>query len=135
MSLWRRNWYVNEMDLFVMSLWRLIGTEIKPTNLRHRNDVRVRCTNLAHGRVVTTNTLMRPTSSRRCSDVLDGTRMRRLNYCRCRKTYYLLPKRNWSTLLTNLNVLDHAETSSRRLNWYVNKTDLFETFSRRLTCT
>ena len=30
--------------------------------------------------------------------------------------------------MTNINVLDHAETSSQRLNWYVNKTDLFQTF-------
>ena len=29
--------------------------------------------------------------------------------------------------MTNLNVLEHAETSSRRLNWYVNKTDLIGT--------
>ena len=30
----RRNWYVNETDLFVTSLRRLIGTQIKPANLR-----------------------------------------------------------------------------------------------------
>ena len=34
-----RNWYVNETDLFEAFLWRLIGTYIKPTNLRRRNDV------------------------------------------------------------------------------------------------
>ena len=37
--------------------------------------------------------------------------------------------------MTTLNVLDHGETSSRRLNWYVNKKDLFETFLRRITGT
>ena len=30
------------------------------------------------------------------------------------------------------DVEDHAETSSRRCNWYVNETDLFETSLRRL---
>ena len=35
----RRNWYVNETDLFETSLQRLTGTEIKPTNLRRRSDV------------------------------------------------------------------------------------------------
>ena len=35
----RRNWYVNETDLFETSLQRLTGTWIKPTNLRHRSDV------------------------------------------------------------------------------------------------
>ena len=30
------------------------------------------------------------------------------------------------------DVPDHAETSSRRHNWYVNETDLFETSLRRL---
>ena len=35
----RRDWYVNETDLFETSLWRLIGTQFKPTNLRRRNDV------------------------------------------------------------------------------------------------
>ena len=30
---------------------------------------------------------------------------------------------------------DHAKTSSRRRNWYVNETDLFETSLRRLTGT
>ena len=34
----RRGWYVIETDLFEMSLRRLIGTYIKPTNLRRRND-------------------------------------------------------------------------------------------------
>ena len=57
---WRRNWYVNETDLFVTSLGRLIGTWIKPTNLRRRNDVPinilVRLTNLTRRRQVTTNT-------------------------------------------------------------------------------
>ena len=38
-------------------------------------------------------------------------------------------------LLTNLNVLHDAETSFRRLNWYVSKTELFEAFLRRLTGT
>ena len=32
-------------------------------------------------------------------------------------------------------VSDHAKTSSRRCNWYVNETSLFETSSRRLTVT
>ena len=32
----RRNWYVNETDLFKTSLWRLIGTYKKPTNLRRQ---------------------------------------------------------------------------------------------------
>ena len=44
----------------------------------------------------------------------------------------LVPKRNWPLLVTNFYVLDHAETSSKRLNWYVNKTDLFETFLQYL---
>ena len=30
---------------------------------------------------------------------------------------------------------DHAETSSRRRNWYVNEMNLFETLQRRLTGT
>ena len=30
----RHNWYVNDMDLLVASLQRLIGTLTKPTNLR-----------------------------------------------------------------------------------------------------
>ena len=30
------------------------------------------------------------------------------------------------------DVADHAETSSKRRNWYVNKTDLFETSLRPL---
>ena len=47
----------------------------------------------------------------------------------------LVPKWNWPILVTNFNVLDHAETSSQRLNWYVNKTDLFETFLQCLTDT
>ena len=38
-STWRRNLYVNEMDLFVTSLWRLIGSRIKPADLRSRNNV------------------------------------------------------------------------------------------------
>ena len=38
-SSWRRNWYVNETNLFETSFWRLIGTYTKPTNLRLRNDV------------------------------------------------------------------------------------------------
>ena len=38
-------------------------------------------------------------------------------------------------LVTNFNVVDHAETSSQRFNWCVNKTDLFETFLRCLTGT
>ena len=33
------------------------------------------------------------------------------------------------------DVADHAKASSRRLNWYVNETDLFETSLRRLTGT
>ena len=33
------------------------------------------------------------------------------------------------------DVADHAETSSQRLNWYVNETDLFETSLRRLIST
>ena len=37
--------------------------------------------------------------------------------------------------MTNVNVVDHAETSSRRLNWYVNKADLFEMFLQRLAGT
>ena len=37
-STWRRNLYVNETDLFVTSLWRLIGTKIKPGNLRRRSN-------------------------------------------------------------------------------------------------
>ena len=45
----------------------------------------------------------------------------------------LVPKRKWPILVTNFNVLDHAEASSQRLNWYVNKTDLFETFLQCLT--
>ena len=35
----RRNWCVNETDLFETSLRRLAGTSIKPTNLRRRGDV------------------------------------------------------------------------------------------------
>ena len=35
----RRNWYVNETDVFETSLRRLTGTWIKPTNLRRRSDV------------------------------------------------------------------------------------------------
>ena len=63
---------------------------------------------------------MRQTPLRRCSDVVVGTLIR-LNHRRCWKTYCLVPKRNWPILLTNLKVLEVAETSSRRLNWYVNK--------------
>ena len=33
------NCYVNETDLFERFLWRLIGTQIIPTNLRHSSDV------------------------------------------------------------------------------------------------
>ena len=33
------------------------------------------------------------------------------------------------------DVADHAKTSWRRRNWYVNETDLFETSLRRLTGT
>ena len=40
----------------------------------------------------------------------------------------LVLKRNWPILLTNFNVLDNAGTSSQRLNWYVNKTNLFQMF-------
>ena len=46
----------------------------------------------------------------------------------------LVPKRNWPILVTNFNVMDHAETSSR-LKWYVNKTALFEKFLQYLTGT
>ena len=35
----RRNWYVNETDLFEMPLQRLIGTRKKLTYLRRHNDV------------------------------------------------------------------------------------------------
>ena len=35
----RRNWYVNETDLFETSLRRRTGTWIKPTDLRRRSDV------------------------------------------------------------------------------------------------
>ena len=35
----RRDWYVNETDLFETSMSRLIGTKFKPTNLRRRNNV------------------------------------------------------------------------------------------------
>ena len=35
----RHNWYVNETDLFRAYLRRLIGRYIKPTTLRHRNNV------------------------------------------------------------------------------------------------
>ena len=44
----------------------------------------------------------------------------------------LVPKRNWPFLVTNFNVLDHAETSSQRLNWYVNQTGLFQTILQYL---
>ena len=33
------------------------------------------------------------------------------------------------------DVMDHAEKSLGRLNWYVNETDLFEASLRRLTVT
>ena len=33
---------------------------------------------------------------------------------------------------TGNDVAEHAEASSRRRNWYVNKSDLFETSMRRL---
>ena len=39
MSSRRCNRYVKETDLFETSLRRLIGTKIKPTNLRRRDDV------------------------------------------------------------------------------------------------
>ena len=59
-STWRRNLYVNETDLFVTSLLRLIGRKIKPANLRRRNntpiDNYVRLTNLTSRREVETNT-------------------------------------------------------------------------------
>ena len=59
-SSWRRNWYVDEADLFVTSLRRLIGTRIKPTNFRRRSDtpisILVRMTYLTRRREVTTNT-------------------------------------------------------------------------------
>ena len=45
----------------------------------------------------------------------------------------LVLKRNSRILLTNFNVLDKADPSSRRLNLYVNKTNLSETFLRCLT--
>ena len=58
-STWRRNLYVNETDLFVRCLWRLIGSRIKPANLRSRNntpiDTLVRLTNLTRRREVATN--------------------------------------------------------------------------------
>ena len=58
-SAWRHNLYVNETDLFVTSLQRLIGRKIKPANLRCRNnapiDTYVRLTNLTRRREVTTN--------------------------------------------------------------------------------
>ena len=85
---WRLNWYVNEMDLFEMPLRRLIGTYIKPTNLRRCNDVPVdtyvRLTNLTRRRDVIVNTEIRLTSLRRCSKVL-ATSLMRLNHRRCRK--------------------------------------------------
>ena len=37
-STWRCNVYVNETDLFVTSLRRLIGRKIKPTNMRRCNN-------------------------------------------------------------------------------------------------
>ena len=77
---------------------------------------------------------MRPTPLRCCSDVQSSTLMR-LNHRRSRKTYCLVPKRNRLILLTNLNVLDDAKTLSQRLNWYVNKTDLLDTFLLRFTGT
>ena len=40
-SSWHCIWYVNETDLIEKSLPRLIGTYIKPTNLRRRNDVTI----------------------------------------------------------------------------------------------
>ena len=55
----RRSLYVNEPDLFVTPLQRLIGRKIKPANLRSRNnapiDTYVRLTNLTRRREFPTN--------------------------------------------------------------------------------
>ena len=51
------------------------------------------------------------------------------------KNVLLNTQKNWPILLLNLNVLDNAEASLRRLNWYVNEADPFETFLWRFTDT
>ena len=66
---------------------------------------------------------MRLTSLRRCNNILAGT-LKRRNHLRWRKNLLLSTQKNWPISVTNLNLLDHVETSSWRLNWCVNKTDL-----------